>query len=293
MSPHLALQTGAHDAHLGDPWTVWTGSPLVTLALGLVTVLYLIGWWRLRRRGRPDLANVPRALSFLLGIDILNLALTSPLDHVAHHYLLSVHMVQHVLIGDVAPILLTLGVAGPLALFVVPRPILRASARPRIRAVLRVVCRPWVAFVAWSVVTCAWYIPAAYAFALGNPWGHAAMQTSIILTGLGVWAHIIGTVPRMRMSHARRAGYALGLLAVGMVLSQVLFLADPLYATYIDQPQRLFGLSPGADQIRAALIMSGEQIITILLAATLLMWTHVHRVAAELDTAAEASPGTR
>ena len=75
----------------------------------------------------------------------------------------------------------------------------------------------------------------------------------------------------MRMSHARRAGYAVGLLGVGMVLSEVLFLADPLYGTYIDQPDRLFGLSPAADQIRASLIMSGEQGITILLAATLLM----------------------
>ncbi len=277
----IALQAGAHHADLADPWTVWSSAPLVPLGLGLITLLYFVGWWRLRRRGRPDLANVPRALSFLLGVQILNLALTSPLDHVAHHYLLSVHMVQHVLIGDVAPILLTLGVAGPLALFVVPRPLLRASARPRVRAVLRVAGRPWVAFVAWSVVTCGWYIPAAYAFALDNPWGHAAMQGSIILTGLAVWAHIIGTVPRMRMSHARRAAYAVGLLGVGMVLSEVLFLADPLYSAYIGQPDRLFGLSPAADQIRASLIMTGEQMITILLAATLLMWTHVDRVADE------------
>ena len=61
-------------------------------------------------------------------------------------------MTQHVLIGDVGPALLVLGVTGPLALFVVPRPALRALARPRPRAVLRVLGRPWVAFVAWIVV---------------------------------------------------------------------------------------------------------------------------------------------
>ena len=278
--------------HLGDPWTVWSANPPVTLALAAVTFLYLVGWWRLWGRKRLDMRSLAQAFSFLLGINILNLALTSPLDHVAHHYLLSVHMVQHVLIGDVAPILLTLGVAGPLAVAVVPRPLRRAATRPRIRPVVRVLCRPWFAFVAWSVVTCGWYVPAAYALAMRDPWAHAAMQTSIILTGLGVWAHIIGTVPGMLMSHARRAAYALGLLGVGMVLSEVLFLADPLYATYIDQPQRLFGLSPTADQVRAALVMGSEQIITILLAATLLMWTHVDRVAAEMEAASEAPPET-
>lgn len=292
MSHALVLQIGAHAAHLGDPWTEWSVNPLVTLTLALATFLYLVGWWRLWGRKRLELRNVAQALSFLLGINILNLALTSPLDHVAHHYLLSMHMVQHVLIGDVAPILLTLGVVGPLATAVVPRPLRRACARPRVRPVLRVVLRPWFAFVAWTIVTCGWYVPAAYALAMDHPWAHAAMQTSIILTGLAVWAHIIGIVPRMRMSHARRAGYALGLLGVGMVLSEVLFLADPLYPIYVDQPQRLFGLSPTADQVRAALVMGSEQIITILLAATLLMWTHVDKVAAELEAASKAPPET-
>ena len=231
--PPLALQVGGHAHAGGAPWLTWSVEPLVPLALAVVTLFYLSGWLRLRRRGRPELASVARLAAFLLGVQILNLALTSPLDHVADHYLLSVHMVQHVLIGDVAPILLTLGVMGPLALFVIPRPILRASARPRVRTVLRALGRPWVAFVAWSVVTCGWYVPAAYAFALSSGWGHWAMQLSIIVTGLGVWAHIIGIVPRMRMSHARRAAYAVGLLAVGMVVSEVLFLADPLYPLYV------------------------------------------------------------
>ena len=69
---------------------MWSSAPLVPLALGAITLLYFLGWWRLRRRGPyQDLANVPRALSFLAGVEVLNLALTSPLDHIAHHPLLS------------------------------------------------------------------------------------------------------------------------------------------------------------------------------------------------------------
>ena len=79
------------------------------------------------------------------------------------------------------------------------------------------------------------------------------------------------------MSHAKRAGYAVGLLFAGMVVSEFLFLNDPLYPVYVDQPDRLFGLTPEADQIRASLIMTAEQMITLLMAATLIMWSHVDR----------------
>lgn len=287
--PLLPLAAGGHPLHVHGStghWSVWSVDPLVLLAAGAVVLLYALGWLRLRRRGRPDLAGVPRAACFALGIDILVVALISPLNHVGHEYLLSAHMTQHMLIGDVAPLLLVLGVSGPLSLFVIPRPALRALARPRPRAVLRLLGRPWVAFAAWSAVTAGWYVPAAYDFALGSTWGHYVMQLSIIATGLGVWAHIVGTVPHMRMSHARRAGYAVGLLAVGMIVSEVLFLRDPLYSVYVDQPDRLFGLSPAADQIRASLIMTAEQMITLLMAATLLMWTHVDRAVAERDEVA-------
>ena len=94
--------------------------------------------------------------------------------------------------------------------------------------------------------------------------------------------HILGILPRIRMSHARRAAYALGLLAVNMVVSEVLFLRGPLYSVYVEQPDRLLGLSPTADQTRAALIMTAEQMLTLLTAATLLLWTHVDRAVAEV-----------
>ena len=64
-----------------------------------------------------------------------------------------------------------------------------------------------------------------------------------------------------------------------MVVSEVLFLRDPLYAVYTEQPDRLLGLTPDADQMRAALIMASEQMLTLLTAAGLLLWAHVDRAA--------------
>jgi hypothetical protein len=58
-----------------------------------------------------------------------------------------------------------------------------------------------------------------------------------------------------------------------------------MYELYASQPDRLFGVSAAADQTRAALIMMGEQVLTLGTAAMLLMWAHVERVAGR--TAAE------
>ena len=113
------------------------------------------------------------------------------------------------------------------------------------------------------------------------------MLASIVVGGLMAWAHIVGVVERP-MSHARRAAFAIGLMGVGFVVSEVLFLSGPLYPVYADQPDRLFGLSPVADQTKAALIMGAEGMITMVTAAARLMWGHVDRLAAERDVASSA-----
>ena len=93
------------------------------------------------------------------------------------------------------------------------------------------------------------------------------------------------------MSHAKRAGYAVGLLFAGMFVSEFLFLNQPLYDVYVNQTDRLFDLSPEADQIRASLVMTAEQMITLLMAATLIMWNHVDDAVA--DRAARRRGGAR
>ena len=273
-------------------WSEWHFDPYVLLLLGALTVAYAAGWQRLRRRGGREYATIPRAIAFLTGVNTLVLALVSPLHHLGTDYLLSAHMIQHMMVGDIAPLLLCLGVYGPMQFFTVPRPILRWAGGPRMRPVIRQLARPRTAFLAWVVATGVWYVPGIYEASIENAGLHYLMWCTIFVTGVGVWSHILAMVPHMRMSHAQRAGYAVGLLFAGMFVSEFLFLNDPLYAMYVDQPERLFGLSPEADQIRASLTMTGEQMITLLMAATLIMWNHVdHAVAdrAAQDAAASSA----
>ncbi|WP_217915266.1 cytochrome c oxidase assembly protein [Miltoncostaea marina] len=286
-----ALHAGGATAH-HDLAGAWSLDPLVLAAAAAGVVLYAVGWRRLRRRGRPDLADGRRAALFAAGVAVLLLSVLSPLDPVGEEYLLSGHMLQHVLLGDVAPLLIVLGIAGPLALFAVPRPLLRGVGRsPRLRAVARFLTRPLAAVVLWVAVTALWHVPVAFEYALAHRWAHDLEHATMFVAGFAVWLHIAAAIPRARLSGARRSAMAAGLLAVGMVVSTTIFLSDPLYDVYVAQEERLFGLTPTGDQVRAAMLMTTEQTLTLGVAAMLLLWNHVERVAARSreELAAEAA----
>src|SRR5205814_191451 len=148
---------------------------------GVALALFSQGWIRLRRRGRVDLASVGRALVFGLGVGVAVLALVSPLDAIGEDSLLSAHMLQHVLVGDVAPALLVVGLRGPLAFFFLPAAVLSSLARRwALRRVLGVFLRPKVSFGIWALSLGVWHVPAAYDYALANPLVHTLEHVSLM-----------------------------------------------------------------------------------------------------------------
>src|SRR5680860_98088 len=164
----LAAGGHVHGGEVVDHWTEWHFDPWVLLLLAALTVAYAVGWRRLRRRGGREYATIPRAIAFLAGINTLVLALVSPLHHLGMDYLLSAHMSQHMMVGDIAPILLCLGVYGPMRFFTVPGPVLRWAGGPRMRPVIRQLGRPRTAFLAWMLATGVWYVPGIYEASLEN-----------------------------------------------------------------------------------------------------------------------------
>lgn len=134
-----------------DAWSLAPGRDPVALAAGGVGVaLYAQAFVRLRRRN-PRLAGVGNAVLFLSGVALGSLAVVSPLDELAEETLLSAHMTQHLLICDLAPLLLVLGVRGPICVFLLPAPVLRRVTHSRLRAVIDVLLRPVVSFALWAV----------------------------------------------------------------------------------------------------------------------------------------------
>ena len=216
------------------------------MLLGGLTVAYAMGWRRLRKRGGREWATIPRAIAFIIGINTLVLALVSPLHHLGTDYLLSAHMVQHMMVGDIAPHpALPRRLRADARSSSSPSPILRWAGGPGMRPVIRQLGRPQMAFWRLGRRDGRLVHPGRLRRARSTTRrSHYLMWSTIFITGVAVWSHILAMVPGMRMSNAKRAGYAVGLLFAGMIISEFLFLNDPLYQLYVDQPDRLLRPHP-------------------------------------------------
>lgn len=256
----------------------WSLDPLALSAGAVALALYAQGFSRLRRR-RVDLARLWHATLYTAGVAVAVLALVSPIDTIGEEQLLSAHMLQHLLLGDVAPLLLVLGVSGPMAVFLLPARPLRALAHARsLRRLLSFLLHPRVSFAGWALAIGAWHVPAAYDAAIAHPAVHVLEHISFVLAGLLVWTQIVDPTRHARLTPGGRAVFAGAVLLAGMALSEVLLVMRPLYQHYTSVVDRPFGLTAGEDQDRAGLLMMAEQIATLGTAAALLLWTHVERV---------------
>jgi cytochrome c oxidase assembly factor CtaG len=101
--------------------TSWALEPWQLVPTALLSFLYWRRTRTLARRGAP----VPawRQACFWLGIGLLLVALASPIDAFVGE-LFFMHMLQHVLLGDLAPLCVVLGLTGP-----VLHPVLRELRR--------------------------------------------------------------------------------------------------------------------------------------------------------------------
>ena len=248
-------------------WNVWAFDPGIVAGLAALTIAYALAAGRYRRSvlrlGGPAPAWMPpgalraeqpgrltpaQALSFYGGILVAAIALLSPLHVLGERYLLSAHMVQH--------LLLTLVVA-PLLLFGTPGWMLRPFWRfSLVRSLAANVLEPLPAFVLFNLVFVGWHIPALYELALHFEPAHALEHGCFLALGLVSWWPVLGSLPE-----APRAAYGLQVLYLFFmslpptILGAIISLAEkPIYATYWAAP-RVFGLEPLADQQLGGLIM--------------------------------------
>ena len=237
----------------------WSIPPVATFALLLTALVYLRGWISLRRAGSIELPPW-RAVMFATGLLSLWIALASPLDTFSG-FVLTAHMLQHMLLMMVAPPLILLG--APLIPIVrgLPRFAAREFAGPflnwplanRIGAALT---NPICALVLMSVVTFAWHTPKLYELALGSSSWHEVEHACFFLTSIIFWWPVVQPWP----SRAQWPRWAMvPYLFVGdlqnTILSAILVFSDQvLYPSYSQTP-RLFGLTAQADQAAAGAIM--------------------------------------
>ncbi len=237
-------------------------------ALAAVTLAGGAYAWRLRdlrhrpaaRRGDTPARDSLRGLAFAGGLLIILIALVSPLDDLGEHRLFTMHMVQHLLLADLAPILLLVGLS-------------RAFLRPAVRRLrpleerLGPLAHPAAALALYVGLMWLWHVPAMYELALEHAWAHALEHASFFTAGVAFWWFLIEPVPpRQRLT----GPWALAYLATAKLLMGVLgvalaFSPDVLYSTYEDAP-RTWGLTALEDQNVGGLVMMVEQSLVLVLA---------------------------
>ncbi|HEX2506615.1 MAG TPA: cytochrome c oxidase assembly protein [Gaiellaceae bacterium] len=272
MSALLPLAHGDRVA-VSELAGAWEAAPAVIAASVVALALFAQAFARLRRRGRADHAPWSRAWLFAVAVAVAALALLSPLDAVGEEYLLSGHMLQHVLIGDVAPALALVALRGPLVFFLLPAAILRALAPVQpLRTALGALLRPRVALAVWAVTMAAWHVPQAYGYTLTHQLAHDLEHATFAVAGTLVWIQIADPARRRELTTAGRLVVVAVLFAAGQVLANVLvFSFSPLYEAYALQDERLLGLSARTDQRLAGLVMMVEQVLVLGLAAAVLL----------------------
>jgi putative membrane protein len=221
------------------------------LFLALAVVAGISYWWVARRERPPRW----RVAIFALGLLLVAGALNSPLETIAAHYLLLIHLLQNVMISDWAPPLLILGLT----------PRMRGELARLGGPAFAWIARPQIALPVWLV---AWYgihLAGFYDFALRNPWMLNLEHLVLIAVGLLFWWPVLAGEP-LDVSVAVKIGY-LGVAFVGSVfLGLALTFSDtPFYDFYVSAP-RLWGLSAAKDQNFGGILMNAEQSVVFLAA---------------------------
>ena len=248
------------------------------LAAAVAALLFAQAVVRLRRRGRADLAGWDRVALFTAGLGVTLFALVGPLDNLADEKLLSAHMAQHVLIGDLGPALMVTALRGPLLVFFLPAPILAPLARnARVRAVFGTLLKPRVAFSLWAANLAIWHVPYIYDLALAHQNLHNFEHACWVFCGFLVWTLLVDPGSHRRLTVGGRVALAASMFAAGMILSDVLiFTFTPLYPFY----HGAYGISALLDQQLAGIVMTVEQLVTLGICVALLLrprWSRSRR----------------
>ncbi len=231
-------------------WGSWSFQPVVIIALLGAGVLYARMYRRAAGRSPASAPGAGHWVPYFAGLVVIAIALLSPLDPIGDRYLLSAHMFQHVLLSDIAPALLVLGLRAPILPLGLSREALLAIAPGgKSGRVLSRLTSPWLAIPLWALATWIWAIPSVFDFAAQHAVVHACEHATLFYTGLAMWWLIIDPLPRARLRPNSQRLALLGFtrLASACVCLPLTWLSSTEYPLYASAP-RPFGLSAINDQ---------------------------------------------
>jgi putative membrane protein len=225
-----------------DPYA-WSWNPEALVLVPLLTLAYLFS---LRRYPAPAW----RIACFLAAMALVLAVTITPLETLAMHYLLTIHLLQNVVLAEWAPLLVVLGLAPALA---------AAIARP---SPVRALTHPVVALPLWLANYMLWHLPWLYDTALEHPHSLLHVEHALyFLTGVAMWWSVVQDEPH-RLGAGARAGAVFGAFVFGSPIGLVMALVpNAIYDFYVNAHHRVWSLTALEDQQLAGLLMAVEQAI--------------------------------
>lgn len=191
------------------------------LPFAVLGVAYGVRARTLARRG----TSVPwwRLAAFALALALLTAGTLMPRED----ELFFVHMLQHVVIGDLAALAFVIGLTRPLL-----RPLLAVGPTSR----LRVLAHPLVALPLWTLNLYVWHVPRLYEGALHHDSVHALEHVLFFTTGVAMWAAVVEVLPGPEwFGTAAKFGYVVAVRLLETVLGNVfIWSGTPIYEAYDD-----------------------------------------------------------
>lgn len=248
--------------HLGVGGPTWLDWSFHLDALILVVVLAYAYYYAVREL-RPRISDAGRVkrsqvLLFTLGLASLYAAGGTPIHDLGEQYLLSAHMLQHLLFTLFAPPLLIMGTPGWLWHWLLHR--------PGVFRLARVATKPIVAFSVFNGLLVITHLPPVVDLALHVGVFHFTVHAALVVAAIMMWWPLLSPLPELpRLSYPLQMGYLFVQSLLPAIIASFITFADrPVYAFYEEAP-RLWSISPLADQQIAGGLMK--------LLGSLILWS--------------------
>ncbi|MGW0892361.1 cytochrome c oxidase assembly protein [Saccharopolyspora sp. NPDC002578] len=272
--------------------TTWRFDLILGTAVVVLAALYLAGVRRLRRRG--DAWPAGRTAAWLCGCATVLVATSSGLG-VYSSGVFSVHMLVHMVLNMLAPVLLVLGGPITLALRALP-PAGKGNPYGAREVLLTAVHSPPARFLAHPAIATVLFVSSFYALyftplfesAMSEHWAHELMNVHFVLIGYLYYWTVIGVDPAPKpLPHLARLGMVFAVMPFHaffgvIVMSMDAVVAENFYRT-LDLPWAQDLL---ADQFLGGGIAwaAGEAPLVVVLIALLTQWyRHDMRAARRAD----------
>ena len=236
----------------------WTLQPLQVLPTAVAAALYFRRTRTLAREGRPVPAR--KQWIFWTGIALVVIALNSPVDALGEEHFFFLHMTQHVILGDLAPLCFLLGLNGQIL-----RPVLKYRFVER----LRVLAHPFVALPIWATSLYVWHLPTFYDAALHHDAIHALEHFCFFAAGCLMWEPVVETLPGPEwFGTGMKMAYVVVVRLLETILGNVfIWSSTAFYSVYRHAPE--WGITPVHDLNLGGVVMMAEG---SLVTAVVLVW---------------------